>query len=97
LNSSTFNRNTINGKITDLRFYNGDNITGTVAALASSLYAAGSNASGNTDGLVFQAFVVMGAGRARYDGLTLTEDDKVLDNVGGAVGTPYGGPISTIV
>jgi hypothetical protein len=45
-----------------------------------------------TNGLIFQAFCVKDSDVAAYDGQALTSDQKVLDNIRLAVGTPNASP-----
>jgi len=80
----------------DLRIYNGDDVV-SAAALASALYAEGAHGDANRRGLLFRAFHVPTGILASYVGASLTESQKVTDDIGNAVGTPYNSPLGVAI
>jgi len=80
----------VDGKIFDVRVY-GSILT---AANAVTLYNGGTpDSTLLKTGLVFQAFCVRTKELAQFVGVTLTEADKLLDDIYGVVGTPHGNPV----
>ena len=78
------------GKLKDLRVYNRI----LTAAEVTTLYNSGVvNSSLVTDGLVFQGLNVRTSEYADFVDATLTIDQRPIDNILGAVGTPRGAPI----
>lgn len=76
------------GQLKDVRIYNRI----LTAAEVTTLYNSGTpDTSLVTSGCVFQACVVPKFMEDDYDGVALTEQSKVLDNIYGAVGTPIFG------
>jgi hypothetical protein len=76
------------GKMRDVRIYN----RLLTPAEVTSIKNAGVGGVTVTSGLVFQALCVPTAQVAHYTDLTLTSDDKILDNIQGIVGTMHGAP-----
>ncbi len=85
--------NPLHGKIKDLRIYN--RILS--AAEADAIFDEGAGGTGNTSGMVFQAFAVRTDEVTAYTDLTLTAETKLLDAYLGTVGTPTGSPISRTI
>jgi len=85
-----------NGKIKDVRVYNMDRTTLSVAELAIGLYNDGATGDNYYDGMVFNPFVVRSEDEASYEDLTLT-DETLLDGYLGYVGIPSGSPIVRLI
>ena len=80
----------------DVRIYNGDK-SGDVATLAALLYAEGAYGDDNKDGLLFRTFYAPSLELANYEGEYLTEDMKLVDDIGFAIGTPTNEPLGEAV
>lgn len=80
----------------DIRIYNADQ-AGDAATLASLLYAEGAYGEDNKDGLLFRTFYAPILQLADYEGANLTEDMKLVDDIGFAVGTPKNEPLGEAV
>ena len=76
----------------DIRVYNGDQVADP-AALAAALYAETPYGNANTTGLLFRAFNADPSELAEYEGAYLTEAQKLIDDIGFAVGTPKSSPL----
>lgn len=76
----------------DIRIYNGDQVADP-AQLASLLYAEGAHGNANKTGLLFRAFHADPDDLADYTGAYLTEDQKLIDDIGFAIGTPKNAPL----
>lgn len=76
----------------DFRIYNGDQVS-SPAALALALYNEGAYGEDNKTGLLFRGFYAPGNELAEYEGANLTEDQKIIDDIGFAVGTPKNAPL----
>ena len=74
----------LDGQMKDVRIYD----TILTASDALGIYNAGAGGSGYTDNLVFQAPVVRTKELTYFTDRTLTETDRVLENVYGYVGKP---------
>lgn len=89
----TIGTNLLEATIADMRIYNGNQV-GSLSALVSSLYSGGRYGTGNTDGLLFRGFNAPITDVTDYEvGAHLTEDMKVIDDIGYAVGTPKNSPL----
>ena len=77
------------GVIKDARVYNRILTTAEAATLAASGVV--------TDGLVFQSPCVRTKELTKYTDLTLTAEEKLLDNIFGVVGSPHGSPITRLI
>lgn len=82
--------------IKDLRIYNADQVAD-VNALALALYNEGAGGNENTAGLVFRVFNAPTLYLDEYVGANLTESQKIIDDIGLAVGTPKGAPLGESV
>lgn len=80
----------------DVRIYNGDQIADP-SALALALYNEGRYGENNKTGLLFRTFYVPANELSDYEGVSLTEDMKVYDDVGFAVGTPTDTPLGVAI
>jgi hypothetical protein len=82
-----------NGRIKDARVYNRILTPTEVATLNSE----GAGGTGVTTGMVFQSPCVRTSDLAHYTDLTLTDEDKLIDNIYGVIGTKYGSPITRLI
>lgn len=78
-------------KIKDFRIYNAEQVADP-AALALALYNEGAHGKAYKTGLLFRTFYVPTDELSDYEGASLTEDMKITDDVGRAVGTPVNTP-----
>jgi hypothetical protein len=83
------------GKITDVRIFNMDEVTVPFATLAQALYNAGIGGTANTEGVKFMSPCIRTEDETAFTDLTLTTE-KILDGYLGYVGTPSGSPIVRI-
>jgi hypothetical protein len=92
-----------NGQITDARVYN----RVLSATEVMTIYQANTDVLGNElpiftnnpvpSGLVFQSPCIHTKDLTAYTNLTLTAEDKMIDNINGMILTPHGAPVSRIV
>lgn len=82
--------------IKDFRIYNADEVI-SVQQLATALAAETPYGDANTRGLLFRAFNAPTKDIASYEGANLTEDQKLTDDIGGAVGTPINAPLGVAI
>lgn len=80
----------------DIRIYNAD-VAGDVATLAGLLTAEGAYGDDNKTGLLFRTFYARAGELADYEGAALTENMKLVDDIGQAVGTPKDEPLGEAV
>jgi len=80
----------------DIRIYNGDQVADP-AVLASLLYAEGAYGNNNKTGLLFRAFNAPIDEINEYTGAYLAENQKLVDDIGLAVGTPKNAPLGVAV
>lgn len=83
---------TLDGKLSDMRIYDFSQTGVSIASLASSLYSAGRNGTGNITGLLFNAFSVTTKNLTYYTDLELSETDKLIDATFQVTGTPKNTP-----
>ena len=76
----------------DLRIYNGD-VAYPPSALAPLLYAETPYGDANIKGLLFRSFNAPIPELTDYTGANLTEAQKLVDDIGFAVGTPKNAPL----
>jgi hypothetical protein len=81
------------GQITDARIYTGIK----TAAEIAEIYAAGRGVASSGANLLFQAPCVRTSELGTWTDKTLTADDKLIDNLFHAMGTPHGSPISRLL
>jgi len=85
-----------NAIMKDVRIYNGD-VSIPSDQLAALLYAEGAYGENNKRGLLFRTFYASTNELADYTGAYLTESQKLVDDIGFAVGTPKSAPLGTSI
>lgn len=93
-NAVSYTSSPFDGRIKDVRIYDGSKIGRQASDLPALLYADGAYGASYKQGLVFQSFFVPTTSYASYQDLTLTSSTKLLDGTGLATGTPEGAPIA---
>lgn len=80
----------------DIRIYNGDQVA-SPSSLAAALYNEGAYGEDNKSGLLFRAFYAPNNEISEYEGEHLTESQKLVDDIGFAIGTPVGEPLGVAI